>query len=311
MKLIISDNFYRILPVLKNEKMIRKLSLCLIFIILICSFVQAQQCKLNKLSELSDPLKEISGLIFVNNKLFAVNDGNIPNFYVLDTITGKILQTIIIKDITVTDIEALSSDGKFLYLGDVGNNEGDRRDLKIIKVEIAKIGQKKEETITGEVIKFKYPEQTSFTPDKKGNLFDCEAMVVHKDSIYLFTKRIADHQTSLYSLPKTKGDFSAKLIATFNSGGRITEAAMTNDKSKLVLLGYQKKHQFPFLIIFENFKGSNFFTGQMKRIQLTEEESNWQTEGIAFKDNNTFFVSCERTKDFNCSLYKGSLLRLK
>ena len=85
---------------------------------------------------LSDELKEISGIQFINDSLLvAHNDGgNGPMLYFLNPNTGSILKRVVVKDVKNTDWEDITLDGKYLYIGNFGNNENKRKNLSIIRV---------------------------------------------------------------------------------------------------------------------------------------------------------------------------------
>src|SRR3989338_305548 len=88
--------------------------------------------------QLPKELKEDSGWVFVNDTtLIAHNDGgNEAILYVLNL-----------------DFEALPTDGKtHLYLGDFGNNNNDRPDLAVYKLNIQEVLTK--EAVTGKAIRF-------------------------------------------------------------------------------------------------------------------------------------------------------------
>ncbi|MFN6943627.1 MAG: YncE family protein [Cytophagaceae bacterium] len=285
--------------------MFKSFFLPLLFSLFFLSFqISAQNSKLEFIANLPAAIDESSGLAYTPKGLFTINDGKKGLIYKIDAATGELLQTLIISNVPVMDIEAMCFDGEFLYIGDFGNNTGERKDLKVVKIKLASIGGNAIEKVKGEVINFNYSEQVSFVSDKKSNQFDCESLIAFKDSLYIFTKRRNDHQTALYALPKQPGNYQARFISTFDVKGRITGAAISSDGKKLLLLGYQKKHHFPFIWKFEGFSGDNFLNGSSAYVQLTSVEVNWQTEGITFVDNNQLYISSESSKDLSGRLYK-------
>lgn len=262
---------------------------------------------LSLVATLPGTLKESSALVVTPHGLFSLSDNSRPEFFRLDTASGEILQTIGIRNIDFVDKEALAFDGTYFYIGDFGNNLSLRKDLKIVKVDARQIGNQQEVLVDGQVITFHYPEQEMRSVLSKDNSFDCEAMVVAGDSLYLFTKQRSDHQTTLYALPKEPGTYAAIRKAEFDVRGRVTDAALSPDQKTLLLLGYQEKHQYPFLWKFTNFRGQDFFAGTAQHQELIREPLNWQTEGIAFIDSRQIFVSCETTREVPAALFKASL----
>lgn len=151
----------------------------------ISSFSFSQQ---SRIARLPKELKEISGLESYNDSLlFAINDGgNEPCVYLVN-LDGKIVKTITL-DITNSDWEDIAIDEKkeFLYIADVGNNNNKRTNLCIYKVNIKEMFTKTE--IKPLKFTFHYPEQKAFPPTKDDMNYDCEAITISNNRIYLFTK---------------------------------------------------------------------------------------------------------------------------
>ena len=79
-------------------------------------------------------LKEISGAAYFNNGLWVLNDaGNNNNFYRIDPLNGEILQTVTITNAYNIDWEELTCSETDLYIGDFGNNFGNRKNLCKLK----------------------------------------------------------------------------------------------------------------------------------------------------------------------------------
>lgn len=260
-----------------------------------------------KIANLPPKVKESSGLVYTPFGLFTVSDNKKPEIFRIDTLSGAILQTIRIEGESFIDKEAIAFDGTWLYVGDFGNNYSNRKDLKIARIPIAAIAHKGDVSVEAEIIYFHYPEQFDFSGDKKSSAFDCEAMVVVDNTIYLFTKQRSDHQSTLYSLPAKAGRHAAKRHSTFNVQGRITEAALSPDGKTLLLLGYQDDHQYPFIWKFTDFKGTQFFTGKSVCKKISDSPLGWQTEGLTFLDGDRLFMSCETNEHFPAALYKARM----
>jgi len=275
-----------------------------------CASAGAQKTAMVKKGMFPQQLYESSGLIFTPQGLFSLSDDKRPEFHRVDTTGAEILQTIVVRDITFEDKEAISFDGDFLYIGDFGNNDGDRDDLKIVKIKAGDVPSETVAEVEGEVIEFYYPEQVEFGKKKGKNDFDCEAMVVHGESIYLFTKQRSDHHTTLYAVPNASGRHAAEKKAVFDAQGRVSDAALSPDGSTLLLLGYQKKHHFPFIWQITEFSGADFFIGHAEYELLSKYPVDFQTEGIAFSDNENVFISCESSDDVKAALYRVRLIDL-
>ena len=141
---------------------------------------------------LSDELKEISGIQFINDSLLvAHNDGgNGPMLYFLNPNTGSILKRVVVKDVKNTDWEDITLDGKYLYIGNFGNNENKRKNLSIIRVSWKDALVK--DTINSEFMTIEYGDQKSFPPEKEALNFDTECMVFADGFLWLFTKNRTD-----------------------------------------------------------------------------------------------------------------------
>jgi len=256
-------------------------------------------------AKLPNKLKEISGLTYADGSLWAISDGPHAVLYKLAE-DGNILQQLTIKTIDVADVEAISSDANNLYLCDVGDNEGNRSNRQVVIVPKSSIGQFKKEEVTGQVINFTFEGEDVPAKNKHIN-FDCEAVIAVYDSLYMFTKRRGDGWCGLYVLPNKPGTYKAKQVALFNTMGLITDAAINPLHSTVALIGYQKNHKQPFVLLLKNFSGNNFSNGTTKRFQLSENNKQWQVEGITFTDAGTIYFCNEKTSDIPATLYKTPL----
>lgn len=278
---------------------------------LIFNCSQAQENHFDLTKPLSKELKQISGIVKDGNAIWAIIDTKNADIYKLD-FSGNIIQRIHPGNFVLKDVEAVTADKKYVYIGDVGDNKGSRKDRSIIRILKSSIGNKSTETVNGELIHFTFPDE-GIVASKKTNNYDCEAIANYKDSIYVFTKRRDDLKTGLYVLPKRPGTYVAKFKEVFKTKGLVTDAAMNDGENSLALIGYEDSHTKPFIWLLSKFSGSDFFSGNFERYKLTNEKKlDWQVEGITYKDDNNFFVSCEKTKDVTNTLYiinKDELLK--
>lgn len=252
--------------------------------------------------ELKKPLLEISGMITDGDKLYAVADKPKPVFYRINK-NGEVEQEIHIVNVQVQDVEAITADENNFYIGDIGDNDGNRRDRKIVTIPKVAISEQKIVNVHGNVIQFfLQPDEADSVEIKKNNR-DCEAMVSFGDSIYLFTKRRSDKQTEVFSVPKIPGQYTSKSIRKFDCVGLVTDAAINTFNNELALTGYNKGHRFPFIIFFTNFKQNDFFSGKMERIELADKNWDWQIESITYGNDNLILFANEQTKEVNSTLY--------
>lgn len=246
-------------------------------------------------------LDELSGMIFWNDKIYCHRDnydaGPVNNapFYEIDTTSGAITRTITVSGGTNVDWEDIAQDNAYVYLGDFGNNvSGNRQDLKIYR--ISKTALAASSTVTPDVIEFQYPEQTNFTPVTANTTdFDCEAMIVMNNKIYLFTKQWTTEQTALYEIPNTTGTkHAATLVTTFDVNGLITGADNWGS-STIVLTGYTSSNT-RFIYLLYDFTDNNFFSGNKRRIQFNALR---QLESVAFRNQNYIYIGNEKITFFN------------
>ncbi len=240
--------------------------------------------------KLPNRVRESSGLIKVDNRLWTLNDsGNRAELYQISQRDGHIIKRLKIKNARNRDWEDIAFDESYVYIGDFGNNKGNRRDLKIYK--IPRTALRTQNSVRAEVISFRYSDQKDFKSKPHSNNYDCEAMVAHHGKLYLFSKNWQDNRTRLYELSTHSGKHVAKYIATFNTKGMVTGATINEELGILLLTTYSSLLDVN-VWAFTNYSGGNFFSGDHKRLHLKEPLTS-QVEGITFKDNYKAYMSSE------------------
>ena len=234
-------------------------------------------------------LSENSGLIYFDGKIITHNDsGDKPNLYELDVLTGKILRKITIINASNIDWEDIAQDANYIYVSDSGNNRGNRTNLKIYK--ISKKDYLMSNSISAEVINYKYSDQKDFRHSSKNN-FDAEALVSYYDHLLIFSKNRGNQKTKIYKISKNVGTHTAKKINTIDINGQVTGATYNHKENSIVLCGYSSSLS-PFLIFLDNFdiKSKSFvkvdvsdYVGAMSQI-----------EGISYSINDEILLSRER-----------------
>jgi hypothetical protein len=233
-------------------------------------------------------IAETSGLIIWNGLLWTHNDNNDTNLYALDTVYGNIADIYPLRNVKNTDWEEISQDDGYLYIGDFGNNYGNRTDLHILRISKSSMAGNTPRTDT---ISFSYSDQVSFSQNDANNTdFDCEAFIVSADSIFLFTKQWNSRGTGVYSLPKIPGNYIARLRNSYGVKGLVTGAVFLESRKLLVLSGYSKTLD-PFLFLLYDFKGNDFFGGNKRRIEL--QLPSHQVEGITSSDGIKYYITNE------------------
>ncbi|MBO3271128.1 T9SS type A sorting domain-containing protein [Hymenobacter defluvii] len=243
---------------------------------------------------LPSEVHETSGLIYTNQQLWTINDsGNEPVLYRLDAATGAVQQRVRISNFANVDWEDLTADDRYLYIGDFGNNAGNRRDLRVLRVPKAAIGTAPDITVAAEPIAFSYPQQTNFQPPVNQHNFDAEAFFVANDSLHIFTKNWADQQTSYYTVPATPGTYAARYRAMLNVNGLVTGAALNAAGTEATLLGYTATGATFAWLLFD-FPTGRVLQGNKRRIDLPSALLVGQVEALTFTDRYSVLVSNER-----------------
>ncbi len=251
---------------------------------------------------LSNKLSENSTLVYLNKKLWTINDsGGLPVLYALDTASGQIVQEVTVTNAINVDWEELAIDEDYMYIGDIGNNIGNRNDLGIYKILIDDLPISGNGTVTSTHITYVYPDQKN-SGIRISHNFDCEAFITADDSLYLFSKNREDQQTKLYRLPKQPGDYVADLITSFNVNGLITGADYNATDNEIVLVGYSQNFFTPFVWLLFDFESNNFFSGNKRRIDFPNLTT-IQTEGICYLERKNLMISAERSPTFEARVF--------
>jgi Secretion system C-terminal sorting domain len=221
--------------------------------------------------------------------LYTHTDAGNPNeIYLLDSLTGAIVETILVVGQN-DDWEDMAESETHIFLGDFGNNPGNRTNLRIFKIAKAELSNA---VVNAQAINFFYTDQTDFSENQNNHDYDCEAFFYHNDSLHLFTKNWDDNQTRHYAIPAQAGLHAASPLATLDVDGLVTGADIS-DNGTVILLGYTEVG-LNFMWLLFDYQGSSFFSGNKRRIELGSGLVNSQTEAIAFKDNFNGYISSEQ-----------------
>jgi len=266
--------------------MISKLTILSFFLPVV--FINAQ-VNATLVGTLPDDVFESSGLIYYNNRLITHNDsGNSPRLFELDTLSSQITRTITINNATNNDWEDITQDETYIYIGDFGNNSGNRQDLRIYRIEKSEYDVLS--MVNAEIINFSYEDQTDYSEIQNAD-WDAEAMVDFNDQLLIFTKQWQTNGTVAYSIPKVPGSYSAKNMGSYNVSGLVTGATYNKFSNVLILLGYSTQLQ-PFIVRMDELSANFSFNGTEEKTDLGIGFS--QVEGITHSDSNTYYISSER-----------------
>ncbi|WP_426276100.1 hypothetical protein ACN9MN_14685 [Chryseobacterium sp. S-02] len=280
------------------------------FLLLSCNPKAQDSPKTDELKvEFSLPkkLKEVSGIALSQDKqtIWVIEDqGNKNVVYGLD-MQGNLLKDVLVENAENNDWEDITKDTQGnIYLGDFGNNDNNRQNLSILKLDLKTPSQATTKVI--QTTKFHYEGQTEFPPKKSNWLYDCEAFVEMDGNFYLFTKNRSkgfDGTFLVFRVPNKEGDFEAKLIGKLKLNGKysdaaITSAAINSTKDKIVLLNHKNIH------VLSGFSVNDFNTAKIQKISLNH---NSQKEAVVFLDDKTLLIADEKDKDTGGNIYKFDL----
>ncbi|MCU7612867.1 hypothetical protein N0B16_00275 [Chryseobacterium sp. GMJ5] len=247
-------------------------------------------------------LKEVSGIALSQDQktIWAIEDqGNKNVVYGLDR-SGKLITEALVENTQNTDWEDITKDtAGNIYIGDFGNNDNDRQNLSILKLDL-KNGAQNTTKVT-QTTTFHYEGQTEFPPKKSNWLYDSEAFVEKEGNFYLFTKNRSkgfDGTFLVFQIPNKEGDFEAKLVGKLKLEGGYNDAAITsasiNSKNQVVLLTHKNIH------LLSGFTADNFNTAKIQKISLNH---NSQKEAVVFADDQTVLIADEKDKDTGGKIY--------
>ena len=238
----------------------KKFILVFLFFSFLFSFSQKTEklaLRKYKIATLSDSLKETSGLTFLKDKLYTLNDGgNTNEIFEIDKISGKILSKLKIN-FPNKDWEAITSDDEDFYIGDFGNNAGSRKDLAIYKTDFQGNYSKNS---------FNYSAQDDFSIRYLSHNFDAEAMIFLNEKVHVFSKEWSSKNISHYTIDLQKSENQSIVnLESFHTGFVITDAAYF--QGKLYVVGYTRKAKV-YLMIFEGNSEGLFLSKPLKKYKL-------------------------------------------
>lgn len=240
--------------------------------------------------ELKDDLAEISGLELLNDStLIAFNDGgNKEKLYLLD-LKGNLIKTVDVVDAKNKDWEDIAIDKEHVYIGDFGNNSNKRTNLKIYKIEIVDILNKKE--VKSKEIEFSYGEQTAFPPISDSMLYDVEGMTFYNDSLWLFTKDRStkpNGYSTIYKIPTNPGTYIVYKSdkAYIGKNGWLTDGVTAVDvfENHFYILTYNR-----YII-------KKYTNGKFTNVSSFTFNSMGQRESIVVLNKQSIFVADEQNQ---------------
>ena len=240
----------------------------------------------------STELYETSGILNLDNNFWTHVDNSNNSIYRIDTLSNSIFQKVTIANSTNNDWEDITSDSNYIYIGDIGNNGGNRTNLRFYKVLNSDITSSSVAVNAGR-INFSYSDQVDFNLSPNYNFYDCEAFFCLNDSIHMFTKGWVNRWTKHYILPADTGIQIAQLVDSFYVDGFVTSAAIQGDSLVVLLVIKYFGANESFVWMLNNFDDTQFFSGNKRRCYAGKTYNIGQTEGICFTDTNKGYITNE------------------
>jgi hypothetical protein len=251
-----------------------------------CLFAQKDSI-LIKQYQIPKEIKEVSGIIVINDYLILHNDGGNANKIFAWDYKQNILLTKRISNAQNIDWEDISQDRQNIYLADIGNNYGGRTNLGIYSINKEDFFTTSD-TVLADFISISYSDQKQMYSDNRNHNFDGESLTKVKDEWWLFSKNWKNNKTKIYRLPEKEVKDTNLLIPMkqFDCRGLITGSTYWGKKGWFVLSGYVDFHPF---ILFYNPVNNRFF-----KVYLDDYISFMaQIEGIAITDDTLLITEEE------------------
>lgn len=257
--------------------------------------------KLVKHTRLDTILSENSGLLWMEGHLWTFNDGGgEPALFKVDTENGSVIRKTIISNAVNVDWEDIAMDASYVYVADVGNNFHARDTVVIYRVPRNSLLKGDPEIDHEGLITLSFEETVSLSKQGYSSL-DCEALLVHRDSLYLFTKDWVAQTTSVYVFPARPGHHHLQHRYRYEARFLVTGADFDPERKEVALVGY--RNYMPVVVRYDYLTdpGSISCGGRARYYPL---RAGRQVEGVCFDEAGNLYISAEQ------SLQKPMLFRV-
>lgn len=256
---------------------------------------------------LSSQLNEISGIEnLIRSTYISINDsGDDPVVYIMKS-DGVVFHEIFISGANNIDWEDLSSDSAFLYIGDIGNNRNQRKDLMVYRVPMnnllgsyyidGKLNHHFPDTVKAELYPLNYPDQKEFPPEESQMNFDSEALTWANGKLLILSKDRSKpykgickiYEADVFNTKGSQNPLKVKLIQEIQLKGvswltgSVTGCDYLNNK--LYVLTYKR------LYIFER------SSGIFKLVRKKNLGALQQWEGICVESESQVRIVAEKSR---------------
>jgi hypothetical protein len=249
---------------------------------------------------------ESSALVHLGgDTLVTLNDsGNGAELFLLAP-NGKALRVtpVPVPGATNHDWEAMTVQGDYLWIGDIGNNANQRTNLALYRISVNEL---KNCSITqAKRFPVEYPDQTAYPPPPHQKMYDAEALVAIGENLYIFTKNRTKPFTGSFHVYQLSAHTDSTLtVAQMPSGKlkagtpnfrfRITDAALSPDGRLLLLLAPDR------IWFFAVHNGQPDFSKPIKIKRFVKKSVR---EAISFTSDNDIAITSENYKIWKARLW--------
>jgi len=219
----------------------------------------------------SKKIKEPSGLLISKkypDVLWTHNDsGDDAYIYAISAKDLELIKKVKIKKADNVDWEDISYLGDQIVIGDFGNNNSDRDDLKLYIVNEPDPYKGDGDVKIRDEIDFIFSDQKDY--DKHYQNFDCEALFSYDNTLYLLSKHHEDSATTLYKIVP-KDDLADKIL-DYDFGSIVTGA--DSDGTRIAVLTKDALY-----LLIPSGMSDNIFDGDIYKKDIS---TLGQVEGVA------------------------------
>lgn len=236
-------------------------------------------------------LSESSGLYCLNNQALTINDsGNAATVFTIDSMARIVAQSSLEKP--NVDWEAITASVDAIFVGDIGNNRGNRSSLSIEVINRDTMSHLRSLIIDYDG--YKAGQNVPYAHD-----YDAEAMTWHNGKLLLFSKSWASRVSHVYEVDTDADHQTLKAVAHIEGlPGVITGADWDKARQQYVVVGYASD---PFGN-FDTFLAE--ITPEFSVSRLWPLPDHDQVEGVCVAEDGSYWVSQESVGNTQASLFR-------
>lgn len=267
-------------------------------------------------------IAETSGLICLAEQQFLmVNDsGHAPQIHQIN-LQGKVTATFLL-DVAQIDWEAITSNGQHLWIGDIGNNSGQRSQLQIHQLPLPL----KQPLLSGDTLQLQYPNQPQPPVKPYQHDMDAEALAVAGGQLFMFSKNWLSQGSDVYlinpalSVTAAVTDAAAvhpraplplQKIARIDSlPGLVTDATFSEQHQVFVLTGYANfQRNMLNMLLYDDYRPFiAVLNRQFQLLATAEVPQGGQLEAVCVDQQQMIWLTQEQSKKRPALLWRfGSL----